>query len=242
MGPSVESIPLARLLLIFIPVLVVVLIQWRWSLSAGTTIYAVVRMLSQLLVIGYVLVFLFRSDSPLVVSAVLLIMISVASWIALRPLGDQRPRLYWVSVAAITAGSLPVLILATQVVININPWYEPRYLIPLAGMIFANTMNSVSIAAERYHAELGTGHEFAQARQHAFQAAMNPLINSLLAVGLVSLPGMMTGQVLSGVSPLIAARYQILVMCMLFGASGIGTACFVYWAQRFALLLPRPAD
>jgi len=242
MGSSVESIPLARLLLIFVPVLVVVLIQWRWSLSAGTTIYAVIRMLSQLLVIGYVLVFLFRSDSPLVVSAVLLIMIIVASWIALRPLGDQRPRLYWVSVAAITVGSLPVLILATQVVININPWYEPRYLIPLAGMIFANTMNSVSIAAERYHAELGTGHEFAQARQHAFQAAMNPLINSLLAVGLVSLPGMMTGQVLSGVSPLIAARYQILVMCMLFGASGIGTACFVYWAQRFALLLPRPAD
>ena len=242
MGPSVESIPLARLLLIFIPVLVVVLIQWRWSLSAGTTIYALIRMLSQLLVIGYVLVFLFRSDSPLVVSAVLLIMITVASWIALRPLGDQRPRLYWVSVAAITVGSLPVLILATQVVININPWYEPRYLIPLAGMIFANTMNSVSIAAERYHAELGTGHEFAQARQHAFQAAMNPLIKSLLAVGLVSLPGMMTGQVLSGVSPLIAARYQILVMCMLFGASGIGTACFVYWAQRFALLLPRPAD
>jgi putative ABC transport system permease protein len=242
MGPSVESLPLARLLLIFIPVLLVVLIQWRWSLSAGTTIYAVVRMLSQLLVIGYVLVFLFRSDSPLVVSAVLLVMITVASWIALRPLGDQRPRLYWVSVAAITVGSLPVLILATQVVININPWYEPRYLIPLAGMIFANTMNSVSIAAERYHAELGTGHEFAQARQHAFQAAMNPLINSLLAVGLVSLPGMMTGQVLSGVSPLIAARYQILVMCMLFGASGIGTVCFLYWTQRFALLLPRPAD
>lgn len=242
MGPSVESIPLARLLLIFIPVLVVVLIQWRWSLSAGTTIYAVIRMLSQLLVIGYVLVFLFRSDSPLVVSAVFLVMVTVASWIALRPLGNQRPRLYWVSVAAITVGSLPVLILATQVVININPWYEPRYLIPLAGMIFANTMNSVSIAAERYHAELGTGHEFAQARQHAFQAAMNPLINSLLAVGLVSLPGMMTGQVLSGVSPLIAARYQILVMCMLFGASGIGTACFLYWAQRFALLLPRPAD
>ena len=113
MGPSVESIPLARLLLIFIPVLVVVLIQWRWSLSAGTTIYALIRMLSQLLVIGYVLVFLFRSDSPLVVSAVLLIMITVASWIALRPLGDQRPRLYWVSVAAITVGSLPVLILAT---------------------------------------------------------------------------------------------------------------------------------
>ncbi len=242
MGPSVESIPLARLLLIFIPVLVVVLIQWRWSLSAGTTIYAVIRMLSQLLVIGYVLVFLFRSDSPLVVSAVLLIMVTVASWIALRPLGDQRPRLYWVSVAAITVGSLPILILATQVVININPWYEPRYLIPLAGMILANTMNSVSIAAERYHAELGTGHELAQARQHAFQAAMNPLINSLLAVGLVSLPGMMTGQVLSGVSPLIAARYQILVMCMLFGASGIGTAFFLYWTQRFALLLPRSVD
>lgn len=132
------------------------------------------------------------------------------------------------SVAAITVGGFPVLILATQVVLNINPWYEPRYLIPLAGMIFANTMNSASIAAKRYHAELGAGYELIEARQHAFQATMNPLINSLLAVGLVSLPGMMTGQVLSGVSPLIAARYQILVMCMLFSASGIGAVCFLY--------------
>ena len=65
------------------------------------------------------------------------------------------------------------------------------------------------------------------------QTAMIPLVNSLMAVGLVSLPGMMTGQVLSGVSPLIAARYQILVMCMLFAASGISTACFLtLWMRR----------
>lgn len=232
MNPSVEPIPLARLLLIFIPVLVVILIQWRWSLSARTTIYGITRMLAQLLAVGYVLVFFFETDSPLLVSMILLVMISTASWIALRPLGAQRPHLYRISLAAITIGGLPILALATQVVIDVDPWYSPRYLIPLAGMILANAMNSVSIAAERYQSEITSGHTAREARLTAMQAAMIPLVNSLMAVGLVSLPGMMTGQVLSGVSPLIAVRYQILVMCMLFGASGIATAYFLYWSSR----------
>ncbi len=232
MNPSVEPIPLARLLLIFIPVLVVILIQWRWSLSARTTIYGITRMLAQLLAVGYVLVFFFETDSPLLVSMILLVMISTASWIALRPLGAQRPRLYRISLAAITIGGLPILALATQVVIDVDPWYSPRYLIPLAGMILANAMNSVSIAAERYQSEITSGHTAQEARLTAMQAAMIPLVNSLMAVGLVSLPGMMTGQVLSGVSPLIAVRYQILVMCMLFGASGIATAYFLYRSSR----------
>ncbi len=114
---------------------------------------------------------------------------------------------------------------------DLTPWYAPRYLIPLAGMIFANAMNSVSIAAERYVSEFNSGLDHVEARRKAFEAALIPLINSLLAVGLVSLPGMMTGQVLAGISPLIAVRYQILVMCMLFGSSGIAVACYLYWAK-----------
>ena len=94
-------------------------------------------------------------------------------------------------------------------------------------------MNPVSIAAERCQAELDHGHSPEKARYIAMQTAMIPLVNSLMAVGLVSLPGMMTGQILSGVSPLIAARYQILVMCMLFSASGISVACFLHlWIRR----------
>jgi len=228
----IGQIPLSQLALIFIPVAAVIVIQWRWSLNYRDTLYGLVRMVGQLLAVGYVLVFLFESDSPMVVSAVLFIMIAVSSWIALRPLASSRQGLYWISLAAITAGGLPVLILATQFVLDVDPWYAPKFLIPLAGMIFANAMNAVSIAAERYQAEVDNGRNPKEARHLGMQATMIPQVNTLMAVGLVSLPGMMTGQVLSGVSPLIAARYQILVMCMIFGASGIAAACFLQLWNR----------
>ena len=231
----IGQIPLSQLALIFIPVAAVIVIQWRWSLNYRDTLYGLVRMVGQLLAVGYVLVFLFESDSPMVVSAVLFIMIAVSSWIALRPLASSRQGLYWISLAAITAGGLPVLILATQFVLDVDPWYAPKFLIPLAGMIFANAMNAVSIAAERYQAELDNGRNPKEARHLGMQATMIPQVNTLMAVGLVSLPGMMTGQVLSGVSPLIAARYQILVMCMIFGASGIAAACFLRLWHRGTL-------
>ena len=116
--------------------------------------------------------------------------------------------------------------------LRLDPWYLPRYMIPLAGMVFANAMTAVSLAAERLFAELGHGDSWEEARKMAFQAAMIPVVNSLFAVGLVSLPGMMTGQILSGVSPLIAARYQIMVMCMIFASAGISTAIFLTLARR----------
>ena len=95
-------------------------------------------------------------------------------------------------------------------------------------MIFSNSMNSVSLAGERLYSELGHHNDFARARSTAFQAALIPITNSLLAVGLVSLPGMMTGQILAGTSPLIAARYQIIVMCMIFSSAGISAALFLW--------------
>lgn len=85
----------------------------------------------------------------------------------------------------------------------------------------------VSLAAERLQAELRRGDDYLTARDTAMQAALIPIINALFAVGLVSLPGMMTGQILSGVSPLIAVRYQIMVMLMIFGSTGMATALFL---------------
>jgi putative ABC transport system permease protein len=99
-------------------------------------------------------------------------------------------------------------------------------------MVFATAMTAVSLAAERLYAELGHGLRWEEARLTAYHAAMIPVINSLFAVGLVSLPGMMTGQILSGVSPLIAARYQIMVMCMIFASAGISTAIFLTLSRR----------
>jgi putative ABC transport system permease protein len=150
----------------------------------------------------------------------------------MRPISDRYPGLYVRVSISIAIGALPTLVLVTQAVIDIQPWYQPRYLVPLGGMIFASSMNAVSLSAERFEAELKNGKQYAEARKKALQAALIPLINSLLAVGLVSLPGMMTGQILSGVDPLIASRYQIVVMCMIFGSSGIAAACYLIAAGR----------
>ena len=121
-------------------------------------------------------------------------------------------------------GGLLTLALVTQAVLTVDVWYEPSVVIPRGGMIFATSMNTMSLAAERYQAErLRAGH--LEAHQTALRSALIPQINSLLAVGLVSFPGMMTGQILSGVSPTVAVRYQIMVMCMLFGSAGIAAAC-----------------
>jgi putative ABC transport system permease protein len=105
----------------------------------------------------------------------------------------------------------------------------------LAGMIFSSGMNAVSLAAERLVSELKHDNDFVRARNQAFQTSMIPMLNSLFAVGLVALPGMMTGQILSGVSPLIAVRYQIMVMFMTFAAAGISSAVFLVLSQRGCL-------
>ena len=99
-------------------------------------------------------------------------------------------------------------------------------------MIFAGAMNTVSLAAERFQSECDSGAPYIEARRIALQTSLIPITNSFFAVGLVNLPGMMTGQILSGVSPLIAVKYQIVVMAMLFGSSGISAALYLVLANR----------
>lgn len=228
MNTSVQVISHFQLALAFIPVIVVLLMMVRWSLKAGFAVYALIRMLIQLLLVGYVLTTVFAAEQSWIVMLVMLVMVSTASWIALGTVKDQRRALYPIVFISILLGSGLTLLLITQSVIGLSPWYEPRYMIPLAGMIFANAMNSVSLAAERLSAELSRNIDFITARYEAFQAAFIPTINSMLAVGLVSLPGMMTGQILSGVSPITAAHYQIVVMCMIFGGSGLSIVFFLW--------------
>jgi putative ABC transport system permease protein len=231
MNTSVQTISLSGLFLGFLPSIIVLCILHRWSLGAMTALYAVVRMLMQLLLIGSILIYIFDADHPAMIVFVLAIMIVAASWIALRPLKRKQPILYWKALGAILLGGIPTLILVTQVVLNIQPWFLPRYFIPLAGMIFASCMNTVSIAAERFEAECNGATHYIDARNAALQAALIPVTNSLFAVGLVSLPGMMTGQILSGISPLVAVQYQIVVMCMIFGASGMSAAVYLVLAK-----------
>lgn len=242
MNEAISTIPLSHLALSIVPVLVVLAVLYRWSMGVGNAIYAVLRMLVQLLMIGYLLTYIFESDSQWVVVLILGVMVTVASWIALQTVSSQRRwALYKYAFVSVALGGGSVLILMTEGVLTVDPWYQPSQLIPLAGMAFANAMNSVALGAERMESEIERGVAYLEARVIALRAAMIPVVNSLFAVGLVSLPGMMTGQILSGVSPLIATRYQIMVMCMIFGSAGITTALFLYLARK-AYRSPEPVE
>lgn len=235
MTASIATIPLDHLLLAFLPVVVVLGLLWHWGLGYGKATYAMARMLLQLMLIGYALVYIFEADSSLIVLLVLLVMVLASGWIALNTVMPLRRALFPVTAFSLLVGGGLTLALMTVVVLRLDPWYMPRYMIPLGGMVFANALTSISLAAERLHTELEQGLGFIEARNQAYQTALIPVINSLFAVGLVSLPGMMTGQILSGVSPFIAARYQIMVMCMIFASAGLSTGLFLVLARRYRL-------
>jgi putative ABC transport system permease protein len=214
-----------------LPVLLVCVIYWQWKGNISEVLTASARMTLQLVGVGYVLVALFNNPSPWISLAVLLLMIVVASWISIRPVkglsGYLKPALIALGVAVSVH-----LLISLKLVMGVDTWYEPRVLIPLAGMYFSNAMNAISLAAERYASELSEKKSVLDARVTAFNAAMIPQVNSLLAVGVVALPGMMTGQILSGVSPLIAVRYQIMIMTMVLGASALGAAVMLWLLSK----------
>jgi putative ABC transport system permease protein len=143
-------------------------------------------------------------------------------------------------------GSGLTLVYVGAVVVRMDPWYNPRYLIPLFGMIVGNAMNAAALAAERLDAEmrnrrteveaylaLGASAERAAREpvRRALVASLIPTINGLMVVGIVSLPGMMTGQILAGASPLLAVRYQIVVMFMLASSVAITSAAVTLWSR-----------
>jgi len=232
MAADLSPIPLWKLLVAFAPALGLLFLMHRWSMDAKSTLWASGRMVVQLLAVGYLLTYVFETDRPIVIGLVITVMIGVSAWIALRPLHGAGRRAYLHALAGVALSGLVMLFVVTQLVLDLPRWFEPRFVVPLAGMIFANTMNTVSLSAERFAAERERGEAPLDSRRVALEAAMIPQVNALLAVGLVSLPGMMTGQILSGVEPLVAVRYQIMVMCMVFGSGGLGAAIYLTLALR----------
>jgi putative ABC transport system permease protein len=221
------DISLLNLVFIFLPIIVVYFIYRKWCGDAMTIPYGLTRMFIQLIAIGYILTYIFETKNIYIVFVILTIMLTVASMISLRPIKEKSFKHYLSSFRSISFGGIITLSFVIFGVLDLELWYEPRFLIPLAGMIFANSMNSVSIAAERFYSEFRRTNDYKTSRGVAYKASLISNINSLFAVGLVSIPGMMTGQILGGVSPLIAVKYQIMVMCMIIASSGISTAVFL---------------
>lgn len=221
------DIPLIHFLYMLLPLSWVVFYYGKWVGNGREMIHALVRMLVQLIAIGYVLVLIFQYERAWLGALILMFMLIVSTFITLRNTIYKSCQHYFIILIATTLSALFHLFLIVYVILDIHKIYEPRFLIPLAGMVFSTIMNVLSLAIERFEADYQTHKHLANARQHAFKAAMIPQINALFAVGLVSLPGMMTGQILSGIDPLIAVRYQILIM--LLGISGGGGSVVLYF-------------
>ena len=207
-------------------------------------IIATVRMFVQLVLVGYVLTFLFATVSPFWTALAAIIMVLFASR---EIVARQKRRLkgvwtYGLGAACtlMAAGTVTIFALLTQ--LHPDPWYHPRYALPLLGMILGNTMTGIGLGFDvltnglvrervAVEAHLALGATRYQALlpviRDALRSGFMPTINGMAAIGLVSLPGMMTGQILAGVEPADAVKYQLLIMFLIAGGTGLGTLAAV---------------
>ncbi len=211
-------------------VLAIALSAWQKLGLEGSLAIATGRSILQLLVVGYLLEAVFAFRDPFLVLAVVAVMLTIATVVARNRISRKIPHLM-----PIVGGSLLLSTALTVGYVNLlvlrpDPWYEPQNLIPLAGILLGNTMNAAAIAGDRFvstlnssqleietHLSLGATPQQAttQYQRDAIKAGLIPTINTMLVVGVVTLPGIFTGQVLGGASPLVAAGYQILILFML---------------------------
>ena len=227
-----RTIPILELSLVFIPTIFLLVVMFRWQLKAFTGLYANIRMVLQLFLVGYFLTYVFKTKEPVVIIFLVVIMIGVSAWIAFRSFEEKDVKSYFIFFISIGLPGLIMLGLVTQFVLQMQKWFEPSLVVPIAGMIFANSMNTVSLAAERFESEIKRDKDYFNARRLSLEASLIPQINTLFAVGLVALPGMMTGQILSGIDPIIAVRYQIMVMWMTFGSGGLAAVMYLLLRMR----------
>jgi putative ABC transport system permease protein len=227
-----QNIPLINLLYSLIPLLVVTYYYYKWADNKSEIVYSTLRMIIQLLLVGYVLIYIFEDKDLYLGILILSFMLLISTWISLRNTHNKSFNHFYKIVLSLGLSSILHLVLIIDFILDFDTFYEPRYVIPIAGMILANSMNVISLAIERFEKELERKESFENARKIAFKSALIPQINSLLAVGLVSLPGMMTGQILSGVDPLIAVRYQIMIMSTILSSAGISLIIYFYLSKK----------
>ncbi|MBE96368.1 iron export ABC transporter permease subunit FetB [Marinobacter sp.] len=210
---------------------------------------AALRTVIQLALIGLVLEALFASSAFYWIALLALVMLLVAGREVVARQG-RRLQGWWafgIGTGAMFVSSFTVTVLALTVVIGPEPWYAPQYAIPLLGMMLGNTMTGISLALDRLNESvwrqravienrLMLGQTCRQAlediRKDAMRSGMMPSINAMAAAGIVSLPGMMTGQILAGSPPAVAVKYQILVMLIITVGTGFGAVMAVSWGGR----------
>ena len=209
--------------------------------------WGTVRTFAQLFLVGYVLTFIFDIENPYLVLLCYVWMIFWAAQTISGRVNEKQVRLFAPTFVSMVVSYMIVAFVVTSAILQVKPWYTPQYFIPLGGMIIGNSMNAISIALDRLFSDLrkerdtielalclGATYQEATSDilRDVIRAGMIPSINALMTVGLVSLPGMMTGQILAGTQPLTAIKYQILVMLMLVASTTIGSSIVVYIVRR----------
>ena len=247
-----QLVTLSPLDLVIAALLVAALSLLSVRMELGLTsqiIVAGLRTTVQLLLVGLVLKSLFAHAHIGWIALIALVMLTAAG----QEVMDRQKRRFtgwWgfgVGTLSMSVSSFSITVLALTVIIEIKPWYEPQYAIPLLGMLLGNTMNGIAVGLDRLtqtaweqkmiiEARLMLGQEWTIAiesiRRESIRSGLIPIINAMAAAGIISLPGMMTGQILAGSPPLEAVKYQILIMFLIAGGTGFGTTAAVWLGSR----------
>ncbi len=206
-----------------------------------------VRTVVQLMLLGYVLVYVFETSRPWLVAIIAFTMVVLAAHEAVKRAGRHYKGIKRNAFFSLLLAAGVTVLVATAVVIRPDPWWSPRYLIPLVGMVLGNGLTGISLGLDRCLAKFDEGRAEVEvwiasgatpweaarpAAAEAIRAGLVPILNTMSVVGLVTIPGMMTGQILGGTDPGLAARYQMLVMFLISGATAAGTTGVVLLAVR----------
>lgn len=224
-------------------IILILIVRMRGIAREKQILLSTVRMTVQLVLVGYLLVYLFDNINPFFTIGVVIIMEVFAVYnIFKRAKYRLSKRLKRAGAISMTIGTLSCLFYFLLVVLRVNPWYNPRYFIPIAGMIIGNSMTGVSVGVNQLVDGMQTKKHLVESAlmlgaspkiaakdivNSAFDSAILPTINSMLGMGIVFLPGMMTGQILSGTSPLTAIEYQIAIMLSILGSVALTVVIFV---------------
>ena len=214
---------------------------------AQSLLVASARMLVQLILVGFILQSVFELKTPLPVVGIGLVMSALAGIAAVRRTGRRFVGVYRDSMITILGSAFVVTGAGVLGIVDVSPWYAPQYTIPLLGMVLGNILTGVSLALDRFmegiaretdiiENDLALGATRWEAAhpliRTSLRTGMIPTINAMMVMGVVSLPGMMTGQLLAGVAPADAARYQIVIMFMIAAATALGTLGVILLAFR----------
>ncbi len=240
---SVLDLSLAQLALALLLVGVVIAISVRQGLGIGRDlVVGSLRAVVQLYLVGLILAVVFQAAQWYWVLLILAVMTAVAAQAATSRLAKPMPHARGIAALALTVSTAVTLAYVIGAIVRVRPWYEPQYIIPIAGMILGSAMTSAALAGDRLQGDLRVRADEVEARlalgfsgreavqpmaRTALRAAMIPTVNGMMTVGLVQLPGMMTGQILAGSSPLLAIKYQLVVVFMQAAATALASLLFV---------------